>query len=326
METNVFPSTGSEEKLKSYWNRPGGKFGTLVGLGILGFIGYKLLPIATTIVWNTINFGIACVVALVLFMILTNRKLWLSFFYLYEILRKKLVGVVIELDPFVIAEDYIKDMEKERDNLYNKNLEVDGQKEAINSKIDDKRKEWNKQMNIAAEAKKQGMAMELTNATRQAARLDDYIKSLTPIKDNLTKIGDYLTAVHKNSKYMIDDMKNDLDLKKDLYQSVTKGNSALTSAMKIFNGDPEKKMLVEQSMDYLKDYMAGKLASMKKAILYSNDFMKSIDLENASYQTEGLKMLEEYRPELFAYNDNIEVTNIPSNFKVNTIQYDDLLK
>ena len=326
METNVFPSTGSEEKLKSYWNRPGGKFGTLVGLGILGFIGYKLLPIATTIVWNTINFGIACVVALVLFMILTNRKLWLSFFYLYEILMKKLVGVVIELDPFVIAEDYIKDMEKERDNLYNKNLEVDGQKEAINSKIDDKRKEWNKQMNIAAEAKKQGMAMELTNATRQAARLDDYIKSLTPIKDNLTKIGDYLTAVHKNSKYMIDDMKNDLDLKKDLYQSVTKGNSALTSAMKIFNGDPEKKMLVEQSMDYLKDDMAGKLASMKKAILYSNDFMKSIDLENASYQTEGLKMLEEYRPELFAYNDNIEVTNIPSNFKVNTIQYDDLLK
>lgn len=327
MQTTVFPSAGSEEKLKSYWNRPGGKFGTFMGLGILGFIGYKLLPIATTIVWNTINFGIACAVAFVLYMILSNRKLWLSIFYLYEILMKKLVGIVIQLDPFIIAEDYIKDMEKERDNLYNKNLEVDGQKEAINSKIAEKRKAFDKQMNIAAAAQKQGMAMELTNATRQAARLDDYIKSLTPIKDNLTKIGDYLTAVHKNSKYMIDDMKNDLELKKDLYQSVTKGNNALTSALKIFNGDPEKKMLVEQSMDYLKDDMAGKLASMKKAISYSGDFMKSIDLENASYQAEGLKMLEAYQPDLFVYNDNKEIVNMPAGFNPPIAsQYDDLLK
>ena len=238
---------------------------------------------------------------------------------------KKLVGIVIELDPFIIAEDYIRDMEKERDNLYNKSVEVDGQKEGIVAKISEKEKEKNKQLNIAAAAQKQGMGMELANATRQVARLDQYIASLTPIKANLEKIGDYLTAVHKNSKYMIDDMKNDLDLKKDLYQSVTKGNNALNSALKIFNGDPEKKLMVEQSMDYLKDDMAGKLASMKKAISYSGDFMKSIDLENASYQTEGLKMLEEYRPEIFVYNDNKEATNIAPNFNKVT-QYDDLLK
>jgi len=327
MNTQVFPTSGTDEKLKSYWNRPGGKFGTFAGLLILGAIGYYLMPIATTIVWNTINFGIALVVAFVLYMILSNRKLWMSLFYLYEIMMKKLVGIVIELDPFIIAEDYIHDMEKERDNLYNKSIEVDGQKEGIVAKISEKEKEKNKQLNIAAAAQKQGMGMELANATRQVARLDQYIASLTPIKANLEKIGDYLTAVHKNSKYMIDDMKNDLDLKKDLYQSVTKGNNALNSALKIFNGDPEKKLMVEQSMDYLKDDMAGKLASMKKAISYSGDFMKSIDLENASYQTEGLKMLEEYRPEIFVYNDNKEAINIPSNFnKVNATQYDDLLK
>jgi len=327
MNTQVFPSSSNDEKLKSYWSRPGGKFGTIAGLAILGVIGYYLMPIATTIVWNTINFGIALVTGFVLFMILSNRKLWMSLFYLYEILMKKLVGIVIELDPFIIAEDYIHDMEKERDNLYNKSIEVDGQKEGIVAKITEKEKEKNKQLNIAAAAQKQGMGMELANATRQVARLDSYIASLTPIKANLEKIGDYLTAVHKNSKYMIDDMKNDLDLKKDLYQSVTKGNNALNSALKIFNGDPEKKLMVEQSMDYLKDDMAGKLASMKKAISYSGDFMKSIDLENASYQTEGLKMLEEYRPEIFVYNDNKEAINIPSNFnKVNATQYDDLLK
>jgi hypothetical protein len=326
MNTQVFPQ-GSQEKIKSYWNRPGGKFGTFAGLAILGAIGYYVMPILTDIVWNTVNFAIACAVAFVLYMVLTNRKLWMSLFYLYEILMKKLVGIVIELDPFIIAEDYIKDIEKERENLYEKSVEVDGQKESIDLKIREKQRDKQKQLDIAAAAQKNGMAMELANATRQVSRLDTYIQQLTPIRDNLSKIGDYLTQVHKNSKYMLEDMKNDLELKKDLYHSVTKGNSALKSAMSIFSGDVEKRLMVEQSMDYLKDDIAGKLASMKKAINYSSDFMKSIDLENASYQAEGLRMLEEYRPELFCYNENKEIVNIPSNFnKVNASQYDNLLK
>ena len=31
----------------------------VAGLGILGFIGYYVLPILSTIVWNTFNFGVA---------------------------------------------------------------------------------------------------------------------------------------------------------------------------------------------------------------------------------------------------------------------------
>ena len=128
---------------------------------------------------------------------------------------------------------------------------------------------------------------------------------------------------------MLDDMKNDLELKKDLYHSVTKGNNALKSAMSIFNGDAEKRLMVEQSMDYLKDDIAGKLASMKKAISYSSDFMKSIDLENASYQIEGLRMLEEYKPELFSYNNEGESSQPViqmSTPRSTSDQYDSLLK
>jgi len=327
MKTNPFPSPeAAGDKIKSYWNRPGGKFGTFMGLGILGIAGYYLLPILTTIVWNTINFGLALVAAFVLYMILSNRKLWMSLFYLYEILMKKLVSVVIELDPFIIAEDYIRDIEKERENLYNKTIEVDAQKEGIDSKIKEREREKRKQLDIAAAAQQNGMPMELANATRQVARLDTYIQQLTPIRDNLEKIGDYLTKVHKNSKFMLEDMKNDLELRKDLYYSVTKGNNALKSALTIFNGDVEKRLLVEQSMDYLKDDIATKLASMKKAISYSSDFMRSIDLENASYQTEGLRMLEEYKPELFIYNEKKEAVNVPSSIgKVIPGKYDNLL-
>lgn len=295
MDAQIFPT--SPQELKSYWNRPGGKFGVVIGLAILSLTGYYILPILSTIVWNTLNFGVALVCLAMFVYAITNRKLRLSLFYFYEILMKKLVGIVIELDPFIIAEDYLSDMQEQREKLYKQSIEVDGQKEKINLKIKEKRDEINKLMTKAQVAKDKNLLPELGNATRQIGRLNEYIAQLTPIHENLSRIGDYLTKIHKNSAYLIEDAKNELELKKDLYKSVTSGNQALNSALKIFKGDPEKKLLVEQSMEFLKEDIAGKLANMKKAINYSADFMQSIDLDNATYEKEGLKLLESVNPD-----------------------------
>jgi hypothetical protein len=188
-------------------------------------------------------------------------------------------------------------MTDEREKLYKQSLEVDGQKEKIDLKIKEKESEINKLMTKAQVARERNMLPELGNMTRQIGRLKEYIQQLTPIRDNLSRIGEYLTRIHQNSAYLIEDARNELELKRDLYKSVTSGNRALNSALKIFKGDPEKKLLVEQSMEYLKEDIAGKLANMKKAITYSADFMKSIDLDNATYEKEGLKMLESFNVE-----------------------------
>jgi hypothetical protein len=323
MNTDVFPQ---QQSGKSYWSKPEGKIGTIFGILALGAIGYYLLPILTTIVWNTVNFGIALVAAFILYYVfVADKRIYLVLKTLYDLFIKSTFGLIFKLDPFIIAEDYIQDIEKERDNLYNKITEVEGQKESLNLKINEKEKEKKKQLDIAAAAQQKNMPMELANATRQISRLDNYIQQITPIKQNLENIGNYLTAVHKNSKYMLEDMKNDLALKKDLYKSVTSGNNALKSALAIFNGDPQKKMLAEESMEYLKDDIAGKLASMKKAISYSSDFMKSIDLENASFEAEGLRMLEEYRPEIFVFNPNQDPVILPSQTNKPITGYDNLL-
>jgi phage shock protein A len=310
METQIFPS--QPQQLKSYWKRPGGKFGIIAGIGIMVIVGYFLLPILTTVAWNTLNFGIALVCLGAFLYVVTHRKLRLSFFYFYESLMKKLVGLVIQMDPFVIADNYIENMEQEREKLYSQSVEVDTQKEKIEMNIREKQIEINKLMMRAQTAKEKDMMPELSNATRQIGRLNEYINQLTPIRENLNKIGDHLTTIHKNSAYIIEDARNELELKKDLYKSVTSGNRALNSAMKIFNGDPEKKLLVEQSMEALKEDIAYKLANMKKALSYSTDFMRSIDLDNATYEKEGLKLLEKFNLESQAKmktGDTKEVVN-----------------
>jgi hypothetical protein len=326
----IAADSNAQEKLKSYWNRPGGKPGVFIGIGLFCIAAYFLLPILTTIVWNSVNFGIALVVFGVLLYCLSNRKLRLSLMYLYEILMKKLVGLVIELDPFIIAEDDIQEMEKQRAKLYAQSVEVEGHKEQIDMKIRDKEAELHKLMSRAQAAKQNDMMPELGNASRQIARVQEYIKQLTPIRDNLAKISDYLTKVHKNSAYLIEDAKNELELKKDLYRSVTSGNQALSSALKIFEGDPEKKQMVEQSMEHLKEDIARKLGSMKKAISYSSDFMKSIDLENATYEVEGLKLLEAFDPDTELRLESSAAKTLPASRpgpgKVDTSYYNNLLK
>ena len=325
--TTIFPNDASQ-KLKSYWDRPGGKVGVILGLGIIALVGYYVLPILSTIVWNTLNFAIALVSLGVFLYCITHRKLRLAFFYFYEMLMKKLIGIVIELDPFIIAEDYINDMEKQREMLYKQSIDVDAQKEKINMKITEKETEMNKLLSKAKAAQENNMMPELGNATRQIARLQEYVKQLAPIRDNLARIGDYLTKIHKNSAYLIEDSKNELELKKDLYKSVTSGNKALSSALKIFKGDPEKKLLVEQSMEYLKEDIAGKLANMKKAISYSSDFMRSIDLDNATSEQQGLKLLESFNPEQgMKLSSQVKLSNpIREVGKVDNNSYNDLLQ
>jgi hypothetical protein len=316
-------SAETETKMKSYWNRPGGKFGVFMGIMLLMLAAYFIVPILLTMVWNTFNLIVAGICLGVLIYCVSHRKLRLSFYYFYEWLMKKLVGVVMEMDPFIIAEDYLKDMIIQREKLYKQSVEVETQKEKLVMKITEKENEIEKLMSRAQAAKENNMMPEMTNATRQIGRVKEYIEQLTPIRDSLAKISDYLTKIHKNSAYLIEDASNELELKKDMYKSVISGNKALSSAMKIFSGDPEKKLLVEQSMETLKDEMAGKLANMKKAISLSADFMRSIDLDNATYQQEGLRMLEKFSQEHTSANERSSSSTAGS---VDSKYYDDLLK
>jgi hypothetical protein len=72
----------------------------------------------------------------------------------------------------------------------------------------------------------------------------------------------------------------------------------------------------------LKEDIAGKLASMKKAISYSSDFMQSIDLDNATYEKAGLKLLETANPEIEYKLTTPTVSNVIGGAN----NYNDLLK
>jgi hypothetical protein len=62
---------------------------------------------------------------------------------------------------------------------------------------------------------------------------------------------------------------------------------------------------------------------MKKAISYSADFMQSIDLDNATYEKEGLRLLESVNPD-YKLTNSINTSNTVN--VGTTSSYNDLLK
>jgi len=68
---------------------------------------------------------------------------------------------------------------------------------------------------------------------------------------------------------------------------------------------------------------------MKKAISYSSDFMRSIDLDNATFEQQGLQMLENFNPDndmtlTTSQSKHIEAPAMEPG-KVNTDYYNNLL-
>lgn len=216
------------------------------------------------------------------------------------------MGVVIQLDPFIIAEDHIKDMVEEREKMKEETARLDGQKEALSMKIQEREQQLLDARDRAEAARKAGNSIALGAAAREMQRWQEFIDRLKPLRDNLDAVGAHLNRIYDNSKYLIDDAKGELEMKRDLYKSVTQGNKALSSALRLFNGDPEKRMLVEQSMEFLKDDIAQKLANMKQSIRLTNEIVEGIDLENATYEEKGMRLLAQ-----MSEDGNFKLDRIP---------------
>jgi hypothetical protein len=282
----------SENQGKPWYKKPEGIFGVIVASGLFAVIGFFVLPILVALAWNTLQLGVACGSIFALYWIVTNKTLRNRLGYFWTYLMKNLLSVVMTLDPFLIAEEYIEDMEKQREKVAEKSQEVLQQKIKLDNKISEKQESITKLTAKAKAAKANNDNTSLAIIANEIQLSRQYVEQLAPMRGNLTKLDEYLTKIYKNSEHLIVSAKTELSMKKDLYQTVTAAKGAMDATMRFLKGDPEKKLALEQSAEFLKDDIAMKLASIKKSIEYSDTYMRSIDLDNAANEIKGLEFIE----------------------------------
>src|SRR5260221_1697870 len=249
-------------KTPGWWSEPKNVATAIIVLALTAGLAYGFLtyvfPWLVYVTWNMVNLVIGGVVCGFLLMTVTNRKFWRALKYFSEFIANYSIGMAIELNPFAILQAKIDQGFKDRDTLYKQSARLKGKQSELMDKLSEKEKEL--QLNIQKVKILQsegGGSRQVNLYTNNVMRCREYIDNVTPIVGDLNKLIQFADAAYEESGIMLEDARLDLEAKKDLYYSVTTGLSAVTRAMKAFNGDDDLNRDAEKDLALLQLHIVG---------------------------------------------------------------------
>jgi len=323
MEGNITP--------KSFWEKPEGKTGKLfLGGFLLGglYLLYSGLPFLIKFCSDVLHLmllagGIGAVTFLAL-----DPKVRNLFSYGYKMVMRWVTGVFIQLDPIAIIEGYIQDLTKNLGKMDEQIGNLKGQMRSLKNVIDTNFKEMDNNLKLASAAKEKGKQQITVLQSRKAGRLKDSNLTLSALYTKMEKLYRVLSKMYESAGILLEDIRDDVEVKKRERKAILAGHSAFKSAMKIIKGDTDKQALFNQTMEYMAEDIGAKVGEMERFLELSTNFMDSVDLQNGIYQEEGFNLLEQWEKEgtsmllggeqkkalLAAAEDSSDVLDIDSHF------------
>ena len=285
---------------KTFWERPEGTTGMVFMAGMLGAMGYflyKILPFINQILENTIYFvSLLAVLALMIYVII-DPKVRTLVSYMYQSIMRWVTGVFVQIDPIGILETYIDDLKKSLRKMNQQIGNLRGQMQKLASIIQDNQKQINQNLQIADAAKRNDKQAIMVLKSRAAGRLQDSNLRLEDLYKKMEVLHRVLVKMYENSEIMSLDLEDQVKVKKQERSAIQASHSAMSSAMSILNGNPDKKRMFDMAMEAVNDDVSQKIGEMQRFMDVSGNFMNSIDLQNGIFEEEGMKMLEKWEKE-----------------------------
>jgi len=286
-------------KKPGWFSEPKNVATTVVGLSLFAGLAYGfftfVLPWLLTVTWNLVNLIIGGAVLGFLLMIVTNRKFWRALKYFSEFIANYTIGIAIDLNPFNILEAKIDQGYKDRKTLYQQGAKLKGKQSELMDKLTEKEKEL--KMNaqkVKILQTENGNPRQIDLYANNVLRCREYIDNVTPIVGDLNKLTKFADMAYEESGIMLEDAKLDLEAKKDLYNSVTTGLSAVSSAMKAFKGDDDLDRDAEKALAILKEKIGEKIGHIKSAIDVTSRFMDDQILEDKAKSAQAIELINNF--------------------------------
>lgn len=285
---------------KVFWDRPEGKTGAffLIVLGLVGAFGlYHFLPAIIFLLKNTLYamFLFAAVGGLTFLAL--DPKVRTLIATTYKIIMKKMTGIIIELDPIAIIEGYVDDLKKNLGKMDEQIGNLRGQMRSLQNLIEQNARQMKDNLKLASAAKEKGNSNVTILKSRKAGRLKDSNMTLNALYVKMEKLYRVLSKMYEAAGVLLEDIQDEVEVKKRERQAILAGHSAFKSAMKVISGDPDKQALFNQTMEWMADDLGAKVGEMERFMELSTSFLDSVDLQNGIYQEEGFNLLEEWERE-----------------------------
>jgi len=285
------------KQTKSWWKRPEGITGGvfLAGISVAGLMLFsKILPWIITLMQNTLHAAfLAASIGAILFIVMDPRfRNFVS--YTYKGIMRKMTGMLIELDPINILRIHIDEMKKNRTSM-NKQIEnLRGEMRRLQNLIQTNTAEYENNLKLAEQAKKSGKAQVVAVKARKAGRTKNSNVTLSNLYSKMELLYRMLGKMYETAGYLIEDTEDEVNVKERERNAILTSHSALRSAMAIISGDPDKKAMFDQAMEFMVEDIGQKAGEMERMMEVSTVFLDSIDLQNGVFEEDGLKALEQW--------------------------------
>ncbi len=315
-----------EESKKSFWNRPEGITGMLT-IGAIGIAGLyfwgKIVPFLLLMVTNTIYLIIGLLALGGILYVLFDPRWRNLVWFMYQAAMKTITSAFIQMNPIIIMKTYL-------DHLKDKKAEMWTQIEKLAQQIGVLRRTINTNQTDIERSRLIGKkAMELNNqhetqlAANKIGRLEDSNNKLNNVLIVMEKTLEQLEAMHKNAEFFIIDMESEIKTKENEYKAIKASSNAVKAAKSILNGDKNKKMMYDESLEVLSEDVGKRVGEIEFFMKTSASFIERMDIQNGIYDEEGYRQLEQMNTKFFTAKVQAEeipfqpVTQIPSNTSSN---------
>ena len=285
---------------KSFWKRPEGITGGLVLTGVVVGVAVlferilaALLPLISTpagLIGLLLGLG-----ALIFFAL--DAKARNLVWYFYQSLMRWITGLFVKIDPISILKSFIEDLEDSLRNLSKQIGALRGQMRQLKGTMDGNNADIRKNMDLAEHAQKKNDDKSLTLATRKAGRLQEANAKYEALYQRMEVMYRILTKMYENSEIVLEDTKDQVQLKEQEYRAISASHGAIRSAMSIISGDPDQRARFDLALESLASEVSNKVGEMERFMDTSRNLMASIDLQNGVFEEEGLQLLERWERE-----------------------------
>jgi len=287
-------------KSKTFWQRPEGVTGAIFMAALIAGIGVLTIKSIGLIV-AALTSGIGLVATLlvlgtIIFTVLDSKARNLVW-YMYKSVMRSITGIFVKLDPIAILKGYVNDL---KENLRKMNRQISmlrGQMHKLQELILNNRKEIQSNLTLASQAKETDKQAVLILKSRKAGRLKESNMKLEDLYKKMEILYRVLGKMYENSEVMLEDIEDQVELKEQERIAIHASHSAMKSAMSIISGDKDKRMVFDMALEAIADDVGNKVGEMERFMDMSENFMKSVDLQNGIFEEEGLKMLEKWEKE-----------------------------
>lgn len=293
----MLPNIPENFKPRSFWNRPEGTTGMIV-LAFLGVAGVlvlnKILPFIITLLQNTIHAALLFIGLAVLIYVVTDKRFRTLLGYIYKSIMRAITNIFITIDPIGILENYVRDLEKSLQEMAKQINRLKGEMGSLRKTIEINEQQRKSSLDLAMQAKKRENQQIFVLKARRAGRLQKSNLTLQNLHTKMEVLYRVLFKMYETSQFLLEDLKDEVDVKKRERAAILAGHSAFKAAMKIIKGDPDSKELFDRTMEYLADDYGRKVGEIENFIDMSRSFIESVDIQNGVYEEEALQMLESW--------------------------------